>query len=192
MLKVVAQAVFVCLIRVHDNILLGKQHQLAYSWHNLLKIGLQSMHCVTADFLRSHEIPADTALTPDSPWIIIPAGRRWRWLRDRKQKQGCKASALVRWRKQPQKPLLLSISLNNITNNLNELKLQITTNEIVKGTCILLITEPCLHSLISDMNIELINRKVRWHERTKDSGKSKTTPALPKLRWQPATCAHDC
>lgn len=185
----VARDVFVCLIRVHDNILLGKQHQLAYSWHNLLKIGLKSMHCVTADFLRSHKIPADTALTPGSPWIIIPAGRRWRWLRDRKQKQGYKASALVRRRKQPQKPLLLSVSLNNIANHLDALKLEIATNKIVKGTRILLITEQCLHS---DTNIELISHKVHWHERTKDSGKSKTTSGLPTLRWQPATWAHDC
>lgn len=88
----------------------------AYSWNNLPKIEIQSEQCVTTDFLHSHKITEDIARTPGSLWITIPAARRRRWRRERKQKQGSRAGALMRLCKEPHKPLLPSICLTNTTS----------------------------------------------------------------------------
>lgn len=118
-----------------DNILPGANN--IYSWHNLLRIEMLSERAITAEFLCSHDIPTDIARSPDSPWIIIPAGRRGRRHRQRKQKRGCKAGALARLRKQPHKPLLPSIFLTNarsLDNKMDELRLLVATYNIERRT----------------------------------------------------------
>lgn len=80
-----------------------------YSQHDLLKIGACSERSVTAEFHRSYGIPVDTARSPGSQWITIPTGRRRRRCRERKQKQGSRAGALARLRRQPYKPPLPSV-----------------------------------------------------------------------------------
>ncbi len=147
-----------------------------YSRRDLLQIGLLSERAITAEFLRSYDIPADIARSPDSPWIIIPAGRRGRQRRQRKQKQGCRAGALARLRKQPHKPPLPSIFLTNarsLANKMDELRLWVATNNIVKNSCVLLITETWLNSSIPDTAIELAGRTLYRHDRTTDSGKNR-------------------
>ena len=84
-----------------------------YSQHELLKIGVCSELSVTADFHQSHDFPVDIVRKPGSQWITIPTGKKCRHHRERKQKWGWWAGALVRLRKQPQKPLLPSIFLSN-------------------------------------------------------------------------------
>ena len=84
---------------------------IVYSWHNLLKIGVCYKQSVTGDFLHSHKIPVETARSIGSLWIIVPTVRRRRGRRERKQKQGCRASALARLRRQPLRPPLPSLFL---------------------------------------------------------------------------------
>ncbi len=83
---------------------------------------------------------------------------------------------LARLRKQPHKPPLLSIFLTNartLANKMDELRLLVATNNIVKNSCILLVTETWLNSSIPDMAIELERRTVYRHDRTTDSGKNR-------------------
>uniref|UniRef100_A0A8C7YZR7 Reverse transcriptase domain-containing protein n=1 Tax=Oryzias sinensis TaxID=183150 RepID=A0A8C7YZR7_9TELE len=147
-----------------------------YSRHELLKLGLQCEQAVTADFFHSHNIPKDIIRTPGSPWITIPTGRRRRRRRDRKQKRGCRAGVLAKLRKNPNKPPLPSIILANVRslgNKMDELKLQVATNRIVKDCCVLIFTETWLHSSIPDAAIELAGHTAHRYDRSGDSGKSK-------------------
>lgn len=80
-----------------------------YSRHDLQKFGVCSKQSVSSDFLCSHNIPLDIVRCPGSPGITIPAGRRRRRLRERKEKQGCRARALARLRREPLKQPLPSI-----------------------------------------------------------------------------------
>lgn len=140
-----------------------------YSRHDLLRIGVCYEQSVTAEFHRLHQIPVDIVRT------IIPAVR-CRRRRERKEKRGCRAGALARLRRQPHRPSLPSLFLTNAwsrTNKLDELRPQIVTNNIMKDSCILLITETWLHSCIPDSAIELVGYTAQRHDRTKDSGKSR-------------------
>ncbi|XP_016348215.1 uncharacterized protein LOC107693373 isoform X2 [Sinocyclocheilus anshuiensis] len=140
-----------------------------YSRHDLLRIGVCYEQSVTAEFLRSHKIPVDIVRSPGSPWITIPAVRRQR---ERKQKRGCRAGALARLQRQPHRPPLPSLFLTNtrsLANKMDELRLQVATNNIMKDSCILLITETWLHSFIPDSAIELVGYTAQRHDRTRDS-----------------------
>lgn len=71
--------------------------------------------------------------------------------------------------KQPHKPLLPSVCLTNTTSLAYELdEPQTAINKTVRGSCILLITETWLHSLIL-MAVKLAGCTVH---RTRDSRKS--------------------
>lgn len=156
-----------------DDILWGEQNLQP---HDLLEIGLSSERAATAEFLLSHNILRDIARSPGSPWIIMPVSRRWRRHRKRRQKRGCKAGVLVRLRRRPHKPPLPSLFLYNsrsLPNKMDELRLQVATNSIVKDSCILLFTETWLHSSILDTAIKLAGRTTYQHDRTRDSGKSR-------------------
>ncbi len=72
---------------------------------------------------------------------------------------------------QPHKPPLPSIFFTNarsLANKMDELRLLVATNNIVKNSCILLVTETWLNSSIPDMAIELEGRTVYRHDRTTD------------------------
>ncbi len=84
-----------------------------YSRQELLDIGFQHKITVTHDFYRTHNIPKDFTRPPGSPWIVVGLGGRHRRRRERKQKRGCRASLLIRLRKQPYKPPLPSMFLTN-------------------------------------------------------------------------------
>ena len=145
-----------------------------YSRQDHLKLGVCWEQSVSSDFLHSHNIPPDIARCPGSSWITIPAGRRRR-RRERKQKRGCRASALARLRRQPHKPPLPSIVLTNarsLANKMDELRLQVATNTTIRESCILLITETWLHSLIADSAIQLAGYTAQRQDRTSNSGKS--------------------
>ncbi len=49
------------------------------------------------------------------------------------------------------------------------MRLLVATNNIVKNSCVLLVTETWLNSSIPDMAIELEGRTVYRHDRTTDS-----------------------
>ena len=122
---------------------------ITYSRQDLFRIGLQSEQFVIEDFTNTHNIPPDIAQPPGSPWTVIPAGRRRRRRKERKQKRGCRAGALARLRRRPHKLPLPSIFLSNarsLANKMDELKLQLAANRLVRDCCILLITETWLHS----------------------------------------------
>lgn len=75
----------------------------------------------------------------------------------------------MRLRKQPHKPPLPSICLTNTTSLANELdELQTAINKTDRGSCILLITETWLHSLI----LMAVKPSGCTVDRTKDSKKS--------------------
>ncbi|KAK0146537.1 hypothetical protein N1851_014143 [Merluccius polli] len=121
---------------------------------------------------------------------VLPSGRRFRVpgfklnrtrssfipsaIRRRRQKRGCRAGALAR--RQPLKPPLPSLFLTNagsLANKMDELRLQARANNVVKDSCILLITETWLHSSIPDSAIELAGYTAQRHDRTVNSGKSR-------------------
>lgn len=52
-----------------------------------------------AEFLHSNSIPADIARYPGSSWFTIPAGRRRKQSRERRQKPGCRAGVLAKIRR---------------------------------------------------------------------------------------------
>ncbi len=134
-----------------------------YSQQDILEIGLHSEQAITAEFLRSHDILADIARCPSSPWITIPTGKRRRRRKERRQKRGCRAGALVRLRKRPHKPPLPSIFFCNarsLANKMDELKLLVASIKVVKHCCILLFTETWLHPSIPDTAIELAGHTV--------------------------------
>lgn len=56
---------------------------------------------------------------------------------------------------------------------MDELRLQVVTNNIIKDSCILLITETWLHPLIPDSAIQLAGYTAQRLDRTSDSGKSR-------------------
>lgn len=147
-----------------------------YSRHDLLKIGAGCERMITAEFLHTHKIPSGIARHPGSPWIIIPAGKRRRRRRERRQKRGCRAGPLARLRRQPLKPPLPSLFLANarsLANKMDELRLQIATDNAVKDSCILLFTETWLHPLIPDSAMELMGYTVQRRDRTESSGKTR-------------------
>lgn len=144
-----------------------------YTLHDLLEIGFHCKQPVMAEFLQSNGIPMDIARYPGSTWFTIPA---WRRHRERKQKWSCRTGTLARLRQRPHKPPLPSIFLANVrslANKVDELKLQVATNDMVKNSCILLFTETWLHSSIPDEATELAGRTAHRHDRTKNSGKKK-------------------
>lgn len=68
----------------------------SYSRLDILKIGFGNNQAVTSEFLKSHNIPEETARTPGSPWIVNISGKHWRWRRHSKQKRGCWSGLLAR------------------------------------------------------------------------------------------------
>lgn len=147
-----------------------------YSRQVPLKIGFGQEQSVSSDFLRLNNIPPEIARPPGSPWITVPAGRRSRRRRERKQKRGCRAGVLVRLRKRPHKPPLPSIFFTNarsLVNKMDELRLQVAVNKNTKDSCILMITETWLHSLITDSVIQLAGYPTHHQDRTSNSGKSR-------------------
>ncbi|KAK3519478.1 hypothetical protein QTP70_031483 [Hemibagrus guttatus] len=88
----------------------------------------------------------------------------------------CRAGVLARLQKQPLRPPLPSLFLTNsrsLTNKMDELRLQTVTSNIIKDSCILLITVTWLHSSIPDSAIELTDYTAQCHDRTSDSNKSR-------------------
>lgn len=95
---------------------------------------------MTSDFLHMHKIPGEVARSPGSPWIIIPAGRRHRRHRVRRQKggwQGWRTSQATEVAIQTTTPQPISLECQLP----REQWLQTTANNYVKDACILLITE---------------------------------------------------
>ena len=80
---------------------------------------------------------------------------------------------LTRLEKQPHKPLLPSIFLANVRFpvKLDELKLLIATQTMIRDCCVLLITETWVNPLIPDMSIELAGYTAQ--DRTESSGKNR-------------------
>lgn len=147
-----------------------------YSQHNLLEIGFHSESTVTVEFIHSHNIPADIARSLGAPWIIIPEERRCKRRNKRRRKRGCRAGVLAMLRRSPHKLPLPSIFLANTrcqANKMDELRLQVSTNNTVKDCCVLILTENWLHSSITDVAIELADRTLHRWDRTADSGKSR-------------------
>ena len=160
-----------------------------YSLRDLLGIDVHRERTVTTEFLCFHDIPVDIARSPDSSWITIPAERQRRRRRERRQKRCCRAGVLVRLRRQPHKPPLPSVFLTNarsLANKMDELNLQIATNNRVKDSCILLITETWLHSSISDAAIKLADRTAHRPDRTSDSTIS--SHCSPDLEYVTVKC----
>lgn len=115
-----------------------------------------------------------TSRLPGSPWIVVGSGRQRRRRRERKQKQGCRSGSLLRLRKQPHKPPLLSLYLSNVRSKVHktdELELQLARNRCVGDCCVLIITESWLHPGIPDASVQLAGRTLHRWDRTKDSGK---------------------
>jgi len=56
-------------------------------------------------------------------------------------------------------------------NKMDELRLQVATNDSMKDSCILLITETRIHPFILHSAIKLTGYTVQHHDRTSDSGK---------------------
>lgn len=130
----------------------------SYSQQDLLLLGSKRAGTVTTDFLHHYNIPVDIARPPGSPLFTIPGMKRKRWRQDRKQKQGCRASAWERLRKTPHKTLLTSLFLTNarsVVNKMDELKLQLVDNRLIRECCALIITELWLHPAIPDAAVEL-------------------------------------
>ncbi len=95
---------------------------------------------------------------------------------ERKQKTRCRAGTLARLRRQPHRPLPSSSFLMNarsLANKMDELRLQVATNNIAKDSFILLTTETWLKSFIPDSAIELVCYTAQRHDRTRHSGKSR-------------------
>lgn len=131
---------------------------------------------VTADFHCSHNISADIARTLGSSWFTIPESRGWQQRRDRKQKCRCRAGALMRLWKQPTNHCSKSIFLPNarsLANKLDEFRLQIATNEFIRDSCILLLTETWPYSLNQDAASELADYTAYRRDRPKASSRCK-------------------
>lgn len=158
-------AVFMCVVRVPGVFLLGQQHHRQ-------DYGAGK---VTADFLCSHNISADIARTLGFPWFTIPESRGWQQRRNRKQKWRCRAGALMRLWKQPTNHCSKNIFLANarsLANKLDEFKLQIATNEFIRDSCILLLSD-LAYSLNLDAASELADYTAFQHDRPKASSKCK-------------------
>ena len=65
------------------------------------------------------------------------------------------------------------MNVRSLVNKMDEMELQIVTNSIIRDSCILLITEIWLHSLIPDSAMELAGFTAQCYDRPKDSGKNR-------------------
>lgn len=129
-----------------------------YRRHDLLRIGVCSEGSVRTEFLHSLDILVEIARSPSSLWITIPVGRWRRRHKARKQKRGYSSGVLARLRKESVKPPLPSIFLSNsisLVNKMEVLRLQVTTHDITKDSCVILITESWLHASILDSAFQL-------------------------------------
>ena len=108
---------------------------------------------VTVEFLRSHNILVDIVRKSGSLWITTSAVRRKRRSRERKQKRGCRAGALAM---EAATQTTASQPFSDERQiKMDELRLQVATNNSMKDSCILLITEIWFHPFILDSAIKL-------------------------------------
>ncbi|XP_024121111.1 uncharacterized protein LOC112142095 [Oryzias melastigma] len=164
---------FVLMFFVHVLCTFGRSDH-TYSRNELLKIGLRYEGRVTGEFIRLHEIPLEIARSPGPSWFPIPSRGTRR--RRRRRKRGRRAGALARLRRLPLKPPLPSLFLSNarsLLNKMDELRLQVATDNCVKDVCALLITETWLQHSVPDSAIELAGYTALRRDRTADSGKSR-------------------
>ena len=159
-----------------------------YSRHDLLGIGTHSERAVSAEYLGEHRIPEDIARIPGDSWFMVPDLKRKRRRRDRKQRRGRRGGLLARMKRCPDKPALPSIFLSNVRSiaiKMDELRLRVATNNIVKDNCVLIFTETWLQVSIADSAVALKGRTAHRADRTKASGKHHGGGLLifPKDSW---------
>ena len=147
-----------------------------YNTDALLGIGIHSERTVSAEFLGDHGIPVDIARTPGDKWFMVPKLKRKRRRRDCKQRWGCREGLLARMRSCPDKPALPSIFLSNarsIANKMDELRLRVAANNIVKDSCVLILMETWLQASITNSAVALEFRTAHRADRTMASGKQR-------------------
>ena len=157
-----------------------------YSRHDLLGIGTHSERAVSAEYLGEHRIPEDIARIPGDSWFMVPDLKRKRRRRDRKQRRGRRGGLLARMKRCTDKPALPSIAnVRSIAYKLDELRLRVATNNIVKDSCVLIFTETWLQVSIADSAVALEGRTAHRADRTKASGKHHGGGLLifPKDSW---------
>ena len=89
---------------------------------------------------------------------------------------GCGGSLLAWLRKQPYKPLLISIFITNarsIVHKTDELELLMTNNRNIHDCSVMIITETWLHPLFLDSAIRLTGHSIHRFNRNKSSGESR-------------------
>lgn len=106
--------------------------------------GLQSSTAITTDFQQAHIIPVDIATPAGAPWIVVGTGRRHGRRRQRKQKWGCRAGLLCRFRKHPLPSILLTNG-RSIRHKVNAMEFLITNSKSVQDCCVIIIIESRLH-----------------------------------------------
>lgn len=85
-------------------------------------------------------------------------------------KSGCRSGMLMRlWKWSWQLPSIFLSNSRSLANKMDELKLQVATNNTVKDNCILVFKETWPHPSIPDTAIELAGHTVHQHYRTRDS-----------------------
>lgn len=87
--------------------------------------------------------------------------------RQRERRQSGYSSA------QLNKPLLPSVFITftgSLTNETDELRLQLATDNIMKNGCILLMMETCRQSTFPNSAIQIAGFYAQHHDRTSDSG----------------------
>ncbi len=90
----------------------------------------------------------------------------------RKQKRGKRAGIRARLQANPHRPTLPNLSrTRSLVNKMDEIQLRITSH--CMDSCIMVITETWLDSVISDAVIDLQGRTVYRADKTANSGKSK-------------------
>ena len=116
---------------------------IRYTRQNLLDIGEQHQISILSVFHYMHNIPDDIA----RPLVML------------------------RLRKQPHKPPLLSLYLSNarsLVHKMDDLQLQLAGNRYVRDCCVLIITETWLHLGIPDASMQLAGRTLLHLGRTED------------------------
>lgn len=91
--------------------------------------------------------------------------RERRWQRERRQSRYSS--------EQLNKPLLPSVFITftgSLTIEMDELRLQLATDNIMKNGCILLMMESCRQSTFPNSAIQIAGFYAQHHDRTSDSG----------------------
>lgn len=147
-----------------------------YNYDVLLNIG--ALYC-ELNFIRNYhnkQFQWEIVRPIGSPWIIIPAGKRRRRHRERRQKRGCYVGLQTRLKRAPHKPAVPSIFLINawsFSNIMEELELIIEAHKRVKDCSFMIMSETWLHPGIPEEAIVQADRTVHRAERNSASSKGK-------------------